>query len=79
MGVKAAQEVSPMNGGIVQRSTATFTSSRGLLTLKTFSALLYAPLSPVMLSMVAVSTAGAAAKALADRAAAARAAPVGNE
>ena len=38
IGVNAAQEVSPMNGGMVQRSTLIFTSSRGLLTLKTFSA-----------------------------------------
>src|SRR5438034_7311381 len=63
MGVKAAHDVSPMKGGIVQRSTLTFTSSRGLLTLKTFSVLLYVPLRPVTDSMVAVSMAGPAAEA----------------
>jgi hypothetical protein len=67
-----------MNGGIVQRSTLTFTSSRGLLTLKTFSALLYVPLSPVTLSMVAVSIEGAAAWTPADSAATATAAPMRN-
>ena len=61
IGVKAAHEVRPMNVGTVQRSTLTLTSSRGLLTLKTFSALLYVPFRPVTDSMVAVSMAGTAA------------------
>ena len=50
-----------MNGGKVQRSTFGLTSVRGLLTLKTFSALLNVPESPVIDSMLAVSRARSAA------------------
>ena len=70
IGVKAAHDVMPMNGGKAQRSTLNFTSSRGLLTLKTFSVLLYVPLRPVTASMLEVSSAGPAAWA-ADASAAA--------
>src|SRR2546427_5508063 len=59
--VKAAQEASPMNGGIDQPSTTIFTSLRGAVTLKTPSAALQAPLTPVICSTRFVSRAAFAA------------------
>src|SRR6184192_4178662 len=59
--VKAAHEPSPMNGGIFQPSTAIFTSVRGEVTLKTTSAALQVPLSPMTCSMPFVSSAALAA------------------
>ena len=50
-----------MNGGKVQRSTFGLMSVRGLLTLKTFSALLKVPVRPMIDSMLAVSRARSAA------------------
>src|SRR4051812_37025767 len=61
--VNAAQEVRPMNGGIVQASTEIFTSLRGWVTLKVASFSLYLPFRPVISSILTVSTFGAAAKA----------------
>ena len=49
--VNAAHVQSPMNGGIVQPSTTIFTSLRGTVTLKTPSAALQTPLSPVIFSI----------------------------
>ena len=63
IGVNAAYEVIPMNGGKVQRSTVGLMSVRGLLTLKTFSALFIVPVRPVIDSMRAVSRGGSAARA----------------
>src|SRR5258708_7174671 len=59
--VKAAHEASPMNGGMVQPSTAIFTSLRGAVALKTRSAALQVPLTPVICSMRFVSSAARAA------------------
>src|ERR1700745_3966605 len=53
--VKAAQEVSPMNGAIRVCSTVIATSSLGLLTLKLFSFSFSTPFRPVMDSIFAVS------------------------
>src|SRR5947209_3533772 len=50
-----------MKGGNVQRSTFGLMSVRGLLTLKTFSALFIVPVRPVIDSMAAVSRGGSAA------------------
>ena len=50
-----------MNGDIVQPSTAIFTSFRGVVTLKTPSAALQAPLTPVICSTRFVSSAAFAA------------------
>jgi len=61
MGVNAAHEVMLMNGGSARPSTWSGMSSRGLLTLNTFSVLSYMPWRPVSLSMAAVSIAGGAA------------------
>src|SRR3954469_16225635 len=47
-----------MNGAIGIPSTVTLMSSRGLLTLKTFSAAVKVPFSPVTDSIVAVSIPG---------------------
>ena len=55
--LKAAQLVSPMNGGSFQPSTVTGTSLRGEVTLNTPSASLRVPLRPVMVSTAAVSSA----------------------
>ena len=55
--VKAAHDVSPMNGGNTAPSTVIFTSLRGTVTLKVPSASLRVPLSPVAASMPAVSSA----------------------
>src|SRR3982750_436541 len=51
-----------MNGGNVQRSTVGLMSVRGLLTLKTFSALFIVPVRPVIDSIAAVSRGGSAAR-----------------
>src|SRR2546425_2995737 len=55
--VNAAHEVNPMNGGIDQPSTVTFTSMRGDETLKTRSGLFHDPFRPVTRSTVDVSSA----------------------
>src|SRR5882724_5611955 len=57
--VNAAHEASPMNGGIVQPSTETFTSLRGEVTLKTPSLVFSAPFTPIICSISAVSSASA--------------------
>lgn len=49
--LKAAQLVRPMNGGIVQPSTATGTSLRGAVILKTPSASIRVPFRPVTVSI----------------------------
>src|SRR5437773_1917520 len=59
VGVKAAHEVRPMKGGIVQPSTAILRSLLGFEILKTFSSLLRVPFNPLAFSMAAVSSGGA--------------------
>src|SRR5438552_5304001 len=58
--VNAAHVPRPMNGGIVHPSTMTFTSLRGKVTLYTPSFSFIFPLSPVILSIFAVSSAASA-------------------
>src|SRR5438067_11447065 len=62
-GLKAAQEVSPMNGAIDHLSTETLTSLRGELTLKTPSSAFILPFNPVSCSMRLVSSWACAARA----------------
>src|SRR5882757_321584 len=55
-GLKAAQEVKPMKGGICHWSTETLTSVRGAVTLKTPSSVFILPLKPVAAWMALVSS-----------------------
>src|SRR5262249_1924342 len=59
-GVNAAQEPSPIKGGMDQPSTWTFTSLRALPTLKTFSSAIMVPFTPMICSIFAVSSADCA-------------------
>src|SRR6266404_4025982 len=68
-GLKAAQEVSPMNGAIGHLSTETLTSLRGELTLKTPSSTFILPFNPVSCSMRLVSSWACAARAETETAA----------
>src|SRR5215218_4089976 len=68
-----------MKGGSVQRSTLALMSVRGLLTLKTFSALFRVPVRPVIDSIAAVSRGGSAARTAGVTTEASNARAIGDE
>jgi hypothetical protein len=76
-GVNAAHEVRPMNGSSVRPSTATLTSVRGCVTLKTFSLSLNGPFRPVVDSIAARVLSGIGALVWPTSALGAGAAPPG--